>query len=134
MASEPDYQLLVLSAKEKKSLDGQIERITRYIEAKTSCLNDLAFTLARRRDHLPYRAFAVTDKDGSLPTFQKAHSTVPLPVFVFTGQGAQWPTMGMDLMCRFSKFREDIHQMDKILTELREAPTWSIEGMSSPVF
>ncbi|GMF78452.1 unnamed protein product [Aspergillus oryzae] len=133
LASEPDYQLLVLSAKEKKSLDGQIERITRYIEAKTSCLNDLAFTLARRRDHLPYRAFAVTDKDGSLPTFQKAHSTVPCPVFVFTGQGAQWPTMGMDLMCRFPKFREDIHQMDKILTELREAPTWSIEGMSSPI-
>ncbi|KAK6826532.1 hypothetical protein RU639_005411 [Aspergillus parasiticus] len=127
LASEPDAQLLVLSAKDKKSLDGQIDRITRHIEANTSCLNDLAFTLARRRDYLPYRAFAVTDKDGSLPTFQKAQSTVPCPVFVFTGQGAQWPTMGMDLLCRFPKFREDIHRMDKILTELREAPPWSIE-------
>ncbi|GAB1201010.1 hypothetical protein APSETT444_010394 [Aspergillus pseudonomiae] len=56
LASEPDYHLLVLSAKEKRSLDGQIERIT-----------------------------------------------------------------------RFPKFREDIHRMDKILTELREAPPWSIE-------
>ncbi|KNG90606.1 putative polyketide synthase [Aspergillus nomiae NRRL 13137] len=127
LASEPDYHLLVLSAKEKRSLDGQIERITRYIEASPSCLNDLAFTLARRRYHLPYRAFAVADKDGSLPTFQKAQSTAPCPVFVFTGQGAQWPTMGMELMCRFPKFREDIHRMDKILTELREAPPWSIE-------
>ncbi|KAE8368107.1 hypothetical protein BDV27DRAFT_154279 [Aspergillus caelatus] len=127
LVSEPDYQLLVLSAKETKSLDGQIERITRYIEANTSCLKDLAFTLARRREHLPYRAFAVTDKDGSLPTFQKAQSTAPCPVFVFNGQGAQWPTMGKELMCRFPKFREDIHRMDKILTELREAPPWSIE-------
>ncbi|OGM48910.1 putative polyketide synthase [Aspergillus bombycis] len=127
LASEPDYHLLVLSAKEKKSLDEQIGRITRYIEANPSCLNDLAFTLARRRYHLPYRAFAVADKDGSLATFHKAQSTAPCPVFVFTGQGAQWPTMGMELMRRFPKFREDIHWMDKILAELREAPPWSIE-------
>ncbi|KAE8356836.1 hypothetical protein BDV28DRAFT_41348 [Aspergillus coremiiformis] len=125
--SEPDCHLLILSAKDKQSLDGQIERISAYAESNPASLNDLAFTLARRRDHLPYRAFAVTDKDGSLSTFEKAQSTAPSIVFVFSGQGAQWPTMGKDLMLRFPKFRDDIHRMDKVLTELSEAPTWSIE-------
>ncbi|KAB8233986.1 uncharacterized protein BDW43DRAFT_310660 [Aspergillus alliaceus] len=125
--SEPDYHLLVLSAKDKHSLDGQIQRITTYIKDTAPSLYDLAFTLARRRDHLPYRAFAVTDKDGSPPTFEKAQAAAPCTVFVFNGQGSQWPTMGKELMLKFPKFRDDIHQMDRILTDLKEGPTWSIE-------
>jgi acyl transferase domain-containing protein len=118
----------VLSAKDRQSLDGQIKKTITYIEANPQSLNDLAFTLARRRDHHPYRAFAVADKDGSLPTFEKSRSTAPCMVFVFNGQGAQWPTMGKELMERFPKFRDDIRQMDNVLRHLKEAPTWSIEG------
>ncbi|KAF7586076.1 hypothetical protein BBP40_009607 [Aspergillus hancockii] len=126
-ASEPGTHLLVLSAKDNQSLDAQIVQSSTYIEANRRSLNDLAFTLALRREHLPYRAFAVTDQDGSLPTFEKLRSAAPCVVFVFNGQGAQWPTMGKELMEKLPKFRDDIRQLDHVLRHLREAPTWSIE-------
>ncbi|KAH8432819.1 uncharacterized protein LDX57_010448 [Aspergillus melleus] len=42
--------------------------------------------------------------------------------------GAQWPTMGRDLMVRFASFRDDIRNLDRVLRTLEAAPAWTIEG------
>jgi acyl transferase domain-containing protein len=81
-------QLLVLSASSSESLKRSIEVTQEY--ATPSCLNDLVYTLGTRRDHLAYRAFAVTDgvsafEVSSLGKPKKA----PQLTFIFTGQGAQ---------------------------------------------
>ncbi|KAE8155307.1 hypothetical protein BDV25DRAFT_135054 [Aspergillus avenaceus] len=125
--SGPNYHLLLLSAKDHQSLDEQIRNITTYIEDHRSSVHNLAFTLGLRRSHLTHRAYAVVNQNEPVPTFIKSESKVPCTTFVFTGQGAQWPMMGQELMIEFPQFRDDIRRMDKILGDLPEAPMWSIE-------
>jgi acyl transferase domain-containing protein len=97
-------------------------------------LRDLAYTLGARRQYLPYRAFAITD--GSAPfevsiTSSKRTDSRPPPLFVFTGQGAQWPGMGKELMADYASFLHDIRVMDSTLRKLKLPPEWSIEGRSN---
>ncbi|MCJ1396149.1 hypothetical protein MMC18_009038 [Xylographa bjoerkii] len=67
-------------------------------------LEDLAFTLAFRRSHFDFRSFTVASSiDGAakqvqnLPKLKRVsrHDNV---ILVFTGQGAQWPSMGRELL------------------------------------
>ena len=68
-----------------------VQRYAQYLLKYPEKLDDAAYTLAERREHLKYRDFCVTDGAESLAE--------PVPVtcqtmtgvaFVFTGQGAQW--------------------------------------------
>ncbi|RDL32698.1 Polyketide synthase-nonribosomal peptide synthetase [Venustampulla echinocandica] len=47
---------------------------------------------------------------------------------VFTGQGAQWPTMGRELFNRSPLFRRTIEECESVLRALpgHDAPTWSL--------
>lgn len=48
---------------------------------------------------------------------------------VFSGQGAQWPQMGHDLLTSLPGFKEDVLAMDDILQSLEERrPTWTAIG------
>ena len=47
--------------------------------------------------------------------------------FVFTGQGAQWPQMGRELIESFYIYAESIRRMDKVLRQVKYPPNWSIE-------
>jgi acyl transferase domain-containing protein len=102
-----------------------------YIRSRPSSLNGAAYTLSVRRDHLLHRTFCIADggnEEVEFENFQKAHAVAPCILFVFTGQGAQWAGMGMDLMHKSSSFRQDIRDMDRILQSLNERPPWTIEG------
>lgn len=67
--------------------------------------DDLAYTLACRRTHFDYRSFAVagstiglsTGLTKGLPKIKRASKSDNI-VLVFTGQGAQWPSMGTQLL------------------------------------
>lgn len=66
---------------------------------------DMAYTLGERRTHLPWRiAITATSCDElaasliSATTIPRRATTVPRLAFVYTGQGAQWPQMGQELM------------------------------------
>lgn len=134
-ADAPRLGLLLFSAKSDVSLQGAVEKHSKYIERHgPSRLQDMAYTLATRRQHHDYRTFAVADGVEPLITQStaKAKNSAKSLVFVFTGQGAQWAQMGKDLIQDFPSVREDIQDMDSILSQCHTPPSWSI--LSKAVF
>ncbi|KAF2138887.1 uncharacterized protein K452DRAFT_276732 [Aplosporella prunicola CBS 121167] len=90
--------------------------------------HDLAYTMGIRRERLPYRSFAVGDGvaplEFSAPS--RTPSTTPAVTFVFTGQGAQWATMGVKLLIDFPSVRKDFQYLDGVLSKLPYPPHWTI--------
>jgi acyl transferase domain-containing protein len=125
-------QLLVVSSRSAESLKQRIRAITDYANNDPDKLQDLAYTLGIRREHLSHRAFVVAKPNGliSEADFQTARDKAPEVTLVFTGQGAQWPSMGRDLLDNFPSAREDIQSLYQVLKGLPDAPEWSLEGMT----
>ncbi|SPJ72405.1 related to polyketide synthase [Fusarium torulosum] len=125
-----DPQLVVFSANTADSLKRQVVNNTKYIEQNSNRVPEVAYTLGARRDHLPHRAFSVLHAGATTTSpFAKAPSgTPPRVVFTFTGQGAQWPRMGAELLASnaYSAFAKSIKRMDKALSLLSGGPSWSI--------
>ncbi|KAM5494833.1 Type I Iterative PKS [Microsporum audouinii] len=123
-------RLLVLSANSQNSLQKQIENLNSYVEGRPGISNDLCFTLGSRREHLKHRAFTVLKDESTIDAanFEMSLSTKERSiVFIFTGQGAQWPGMGKQLLLEFDTFRSNIKAMDRALKALQDPPYWSIE-------
>ncbi|EQB54570.1 hypothetical protein CGLO_05576 [Colletotrichum gloeosporioides Cg-14] len=132
-----DSNLLLLSASNPKSLELLHQAYEQYTIASSGrCkLSDLAYTLGRRRSKLKYRGFFIARNDtvGQRTTtqpelrFSVASSDEPKKlVFMFNGQGAQWPTMGKNLVLKNAVFRQCIRDLDGALKKLKAA--WTIEG------
>ena len=95
----------------------------------------MAYTLAQRREHHMHRTYCTVGGDGTLAqpaAAAKAPTNPPDVAMIFSGQGAQWPQMGRELILTNSLFRSDIGAMDNILQSLQHPPAWSIEGQFSP--
>ncbi|KAI0596926.1 hypothetical protein F4775DRAFT_603144 [Biscogniauxia sp. FL1348] len=60
-------------------------------------------------------------------TRSKTMPTRPRILGIFTGQGAQWPTMSKALFQTNRVYRETIRRLDKVLKGCREPPKWKIE-------
>lgn len=126
-------QLLVFSANTQESLHQHVINNTIYLEKHPDRVFDMAYTLNQRREHHMYRYFCTVGNDGTMgkaATMTKVPSTTPDLVMVFSGQGAQWPTMAKDLILTSVDFRRDFGAMDSILQSLRHPPAWKIEGKS----
>lgn len=100
-----------------------------YASAYPERLPDLAYTLAHRREHLPVRGYCITNGDEksevvSSPSTGRSSQRV---VFVFTGQGAQWPEMAKELLGTFPEVLAGIREMDRVLQKQKEPPGWRIE-------
>ena len=123
--------LCLFSANTKASLEQQIANIYGYSEHRLERISDLAYTLAIRREHLSYRAFAISGEDcklGKVSPLVKMPAKIYSITMAFTGQGAQWPRMGSELVRSDKYFREDIRTLDDFLQSIRYPPTWTIEG------
>jgi acyl transferase domain-containing protein len=104
-----------------------------YLRDRNVLSQDLAYTLGERRDHWRHRAFAIVQQGAVTepPVFKKIHTPVQKlqsAVFVFPGQGSQWPGMGKGLFEYFSCFREAIKALDRVLQALPQPPTWTLKG------
>ena len=124
-------QLLALSANTQESIRQQVENSLAYIESHSDRLQDVVYTLAQRREHHLHRTYCIASANGSVSEpapIAKLPTTTPDLVMVFSGQGAQWPAMGRELMLADPDFRNDIEAMDGILQTLKHAPSWSLEG------
>lgn len=129
--------LIPLSASKPESLEAQANRLVASIEQDGHNVIDLARTLGTRRSKLVERGYALVGQktmaaDLHFDKLQKAkegktYSTRPF-AFVFTGQGAQWPQMGKELIEAFSSFRRTIQDLDAVLQTLPESPSWTLQN------
>ncbi|EFQ96996.1 fatty acid synthase S-acetyltransferase [Nannizzia gypsea CBS 118893] len=124
-------QLLLFTANSLKSITRLVDNYKAWIEENPDKVSDLAYTLARRREHLPHRVFAIVSNGGvesvSQPTKSKS-AKPPGVVMVFTGQGAQWPQMGRELLRSNEVFKSSIRSLDEYLQTIDgEKPQYTIE-------
>ncbi|KAF3000355.1 t1pks [Neopestalotiopsis sp. 37M] len=122
--------LLVFSANHEESLANSVQALEEFCSQEQPSITDLAYTLGARREHMPYRTYAVTDNSArfdAIRTKSKVENSGAKPVFVFTGQGAQWPGMGKELMTAHDSFLQDIRTMDSHLAQLEHPASFSIE-------
>ncbi|KAI2775644.1 hypothetical protein F4815DRAFT_395247 [Daldinia loculata] len=129
-------ELALVSANSQDSLKAGIENLKQYVSNNSDRLPDIGYTLARRREHFKWRSFSVIS-DAAAATFApptNKPAKKPTVVMVFSGQGAQWPQMGHDLINSYPGFKEDVIAMDDILQSLGDRkPTWrAIEELSKP--
>ncbi|ROV93464.1 hypothetical protein VPNG_09630 [Cytospora leucostoma] len=126
--------LLPFSAHDKATLKRNIDAHAAVVDRYS--LHDLSYTLANRRSNLASRAFTVASHTTVGSVFGDAARTAfsfadkkktPTVGFVFTGQGAQWPRMGAELMEQYPSFLRSIRLLDLALGDLPDGPDWSIE-------
>ena len=136
-------RLFVLSAQDREGLKRVKEPLAKYAEDKNAklksenkqtneFLSQLAYTLSDRRSRLQWKTYVVASSSDQLaetlnndesPALIVQSSRQPRIGFIFTGQGAQWPRMGMELMA-YPVFRECVIAADHYLQEVCECP-WS---------
>ena len=134
-------RLFALSANDKKSLESRMHDTTVYLEQnpevfQNSLLGNLAYTLGQRRSILSWKvaipangsADLVTSLASSATTLSRS-SKEPKIGFVFTGQGAQWPGMGRELIESYPVFASTMEKIDASLANL--GADFSLISMSS---
>lgn len=148
LKSLPRPKLLLWSTADAAALERMTEDYQDYyrthIAGRHGKLDQLAYTLAARRTTMLWRTFAVVDPtdhptanipesdDGLyLPIAKRSRaSTEEIAVsFVFTGQGAQYVGMGMELLS-YPVYEESLKLSDEILAKL--GCKWSIFSMLYP--
>ncbi|KAK3317264.1 putative polyketide synthase [Cercophora scortea] len=125
-------QLLLFTANSPKSITRLIDNYKSWIEQNPDQVGDLAYTLARKRTQLPHRAFGIVNngvmQSVSQPVVAGKASEAPSIAMVFTGQGAQWPQMGRELLQSNPVFKASIKALDQHLQAIAgEKPLYSIE-------
>ncbi|MHC9294297.1 sulfolipid-1 biosynthesis phthioceranic/hydroxyphthioceranic acid synthase [Mycobacterium sp. LTG2003] len=105
-------------------------------------LPDVAYTLARRRVHRPVRTAVIAssraDLIGALRDVAEGDSPYPEavgrgdrgPVWVFSGQGSQWPAMGAELLATEPVFAATVAQAEPVIAS--ESGFSVTETMSAP--
>ena len=137
---------LMLSANSEKSLIANVEKYSDYLKLNGHVnLQDLAWTLRSRRSALPIKAIfsglateeiaaqmdsqlniAQTPPSSDLGFRSKATSSLRV-LGVFTGQGAQWPAMGRELILKSKLFNQTFEDLEGYLNELPDLPAWSLK-------
>jgi len=142
--------LFVLSANSAQALAAKAAALASYLrEHPDTDLGRLARTLFQRADFLFRAAFSATsaaqlaDKlEAGTEALKKTPRIAAIPdslppriLGVFTGQGAQWATMGRELYQASAVFRTTVDRLQRSLDSLPEGdrPDWSlIDELSAP--
>ncbi|PGH19023.1 hypothetical protein AJ79_00057 [Helicocarpus griseus UAMH5409] len=136
-----------VSASSKKALSDLLTLYASYLETNPSVnLRDLSWTLNTRHSTLSVRATVAARTKESLITKFKELALDPkgvvltntsgsstserlgIGIGIFTGQGAQWPAMGSQLVLGSKKASDTIDQLQNSLQRLPSEyrPTWSL--------
>lgn len=127
-------RLFVLSAADKEGIKRVKLPLADFLMHKSSeiengtkdsqrYLAELAYTLSQRRSQLQWKTYGIAsslpelsqvlkDEETAAPAYRSSRQ--PRIGFVFTGQGAQWPRMGVELM-EYGVFRESVRAADDFL-------------------
>ena len=140
IASSTDLRarVFLISHRTKMGVLRLAQIVSDYISGKPtianqSLLEDLAHTLGSHRTQLSWRLGAVAASRGELLHALSPQQlepgralTDPRIGFIFTGQGAQWYAMGIELIGRFQVFENALSSADAHLKTL--GASWSIFG------
>ena len=119
--------LVTVSAKSKVSLKGNLERLIGYLDANPHVsLPNLAYTTTARRHHHNHRVGVATADVAHLKIslgshLQSVDSHKPIPptgappiIFAFTGQGASYRSMNLELFRDSTSFRSQLLHLDSL--------------------
>ncbi|KUI61467.1 Lovastatin diketide synthase LovF [Cytospora mali] len=130
--------LVTMSAHDKTTLGRNIEAYSKVVDQ--FYLKDYAHTMNTRRTAFQQRAFAVASEptaaqDLTLGNFKFGSSSNSIKglAFIFTGQGAQWASVGKEAINTFPVFRETVRKLDQVLRRLRDPPDFTlVEQLAAP--
>jgi acyl transferase domain-containing protein len=130
------HKLLVFTARDEAALKRVHQQYTHYydrsIHGSPKTLQDLAYTLAARRNAMAMRSFTVANSNWpsstiGLPSLNCVRlSREPQLCFVFTGQGAQYAKMGLALI-EYPVFKNTLTQAEHVFRRI--GAEWSLLGM-----
>jgi polyketide synthase 5 len=140
----PAPLVFALSSSSAEELRRTSARLADWVEAHASdvALQDLAYTLARRRGHRAVRAAVTATAAEELVQALRevADSDTPYPpavgqddrgpVWVFSGQGSQWAAMGAALLANEPMFAGAVAEAEPLIA--RESGFSVTEAMSAP--
>ncbi|MDX7988720.1 acyltransferase domain-containing protein [Xenorhabdus sp. 12] len=114
--------LLPLSAKNEASLSMMENELLNFLSEKQYKLSDIAYTLQQGREHFDYRSVLVysgNEKNHELSDFLrgKVKYSDKKMVFLYPGQGSQYPGMAYALYQQESVFRENCQACLSLLPE-----------------
>ena len=128
-------RLYVVSAKCRTALQANVAALQNYVtnvkpSSESDFMRDLSTTLCNYRTTFKHSHAIVASNRQQLIdnlglTLPASGALIEPPIFVFTGQGAQWAQMGMSLMSN-ETYSATIHDADRYLRSLG-AP-WSLVG------
>lgn len=136
-----DWKLVLLSAKSESALGALTSNLSKNFEENSEvCLADAAYTLMLGREDFEYRrAFLCRDAADLLESIAgidagKVWTGTPIAgdpeiVFMFTGQGSQYPGMAAELYRSEAVFRE---QVDSCCEYLKSHLDLDLRGLLFP--
>lgn len=145
-STQRSHQLLVLSARTRTALEAQVTRLVDKLEAEPGLLlADAAFTLQVGRRAFEHRRIVVAQDAATAIARLRApaqsadqgspSSSRPQVVFMFPGQGAQYPGMGRELYLAEPVFRATIDTIANALLsgsdlelDIRQYLLWSADA------
>ena len=138
--------LFALSATSPEALRQTSGRLADWIDGRADtdpvAALDLAYTLARRRGHRPVRTGVLAADnaelvealravaDGDTPCQPTVGQDDRGPVWVFSGQGSQWVSMGADLLANEPVFAATIAEVEPLI--VRESGFSVTEALTAP--
>jgi acyl transferase domain-containing protein len=137
---------IVISAASLKSLRDVVQSYRTWLAQNDVSIHELAWHQYLRRAALPYRisfsaastleALEALDSlllldELAIPTAYAARSRIAKPLLrilgIFTGQGAQWPTMSRSLFQQNGVYRDTIRKLDAVLKVCPHPCPWTLE-------
>lgn len=138
---QPSPRLLIWSAADAGATNRTLQAYQSYYDAYVinnyPKLDQLAYTLGTRRSLMPWRTFAVVNGVNgnsrppqlpSAPPVRASPEKVSIGL-VFTGQGAQYAGMGLELL-QYPVFESSLRTSDETFAGL--GAEWSLLGKSLP--
>lgn len=142
----PAFTPLVVSAASKNSLRNMLSELRDFLAAKPDTnMRNLAYTLHTRRSTLQFRQVivgtnvkevidninSVLGEDDPATGMSVRHHAIPSPkvLGIFTGQGAQWPRMGAELILNSPFAAQRLAELEHALSSLpkEDQPKWVLK-------